>query len=191
MDNAGEQQDNHKPFQQMLVDLEGGTCTPIYSDPSREVSKHLAETAVKALCMRMKAILVEQSLPITLWVRAYQEAIYLANRYPLGRNLTSRDGDAVRPLEEMSSGRISRKELSKQLSNFVLFGTPAKVSMSKVRGADLINADRTRLCIAWGRVGDLLQWKDPWTGDIFRSKDYGSVFSLPVVFTLTSVLLNI
>jgi hypothetical protein len=97
----------------------------------------------------------------------------------------------VRPLEEMSSGRISRKELSKQLSNFVLFGTPAKVSMSKVRGADLINADRTRLCIAWGRVGDLLQWKDPWTGDIFRSKDYGSVFSLPVVFTLTSVLLNI
>jgi endonuclease IV len=24
MDNAGEQQDNHKPFQQMLVDLEGG-----------------------------------------------------------------------------------------------------------------------------------------------------------------------
>jgi hypothetical protein len=103
MDNAGEQQDNHKPFQQMLVDLEGGTCTPIYSDPSREVSKHLAETAVKALCMRMKAILVEQSLPITLWVRAYQEAIYLANRYPLGRNLTSRDGDAVRPLEEIVS----------------------------------------------------------------------------------------
>jgi hypothetical protein len=62
--------------------------------------------------------------------------------------------------------------LSKELSNFALFGTPAKVSMSKVRGADLMNADRTRLCIAWGRVGDLPQWKDPWTGDIFRSKDY-------------------
>ena len=88
MDNAGEQMDTNKRFQQMLVDLEGGSCTPIYSDPSREVSKHLAESAVKALELRMKAICLQQALPVSLWVQAYREAIFLANRYPLGRNVT-------------------------------------------------------------------------------------------------------
>ena len=67
--------------------------------------------------------------------------------------------------------------ISKELKNFVLFGTPAKISMSQVRGADLLRSDRTQLGIAWGRVGDLPQWKDPWTGAIFRSKDY-EVFTL-------------
>jgi hypothetical protein len=49
MDNAGEQSDVNKLFQSMLLNLVGGACRPIYSDPTREVSKHLAESAVKAL----------------------------------------------------------------------------------------------------------------------------------------------
>jgi hypothetical protein len=172
MDNAGEQSDVNKLFQLMLLNLVGGACRPIYSDPTREVSKHLAESAVKALELRMKAIMIEQALPISLWVKAYEDAMFIANLYALGRNVNSRDGDAVRPLEEISAGRISRSQINNMLKYFVQFGTPARVSKSKVRGADIQQADRSTLCIAWGRFGDLPQWKDPWTGHIFRSKDY-------------------
>ena len=96
-----------------MDELEGGSCERVYSDPTREKSKSAAELAVKALELRMKGIMLESSLPVTFWKMAYDEAIEISNMYPITKNVTSRDGDAIRPLEEISNGRISRQFINK------------------------------------------------------------------------------
>ena len=35
----------------------------------------------------MKAIMIEQALPFSLWVKAYEEAIFIANLYALGNGM--------------------------------------------------------------------------------------------------------
>eukprot|EP01047_Picozoa_sp_COSAG01_P013903 COSAG01_NODE_665_length_14398_cov_91.714595_4_plen_231_part_00 len=145
----------------------------VYSDPTREKSKSAAELAVKALELRMKGIMLESSLPVTFWKLAYDEAIEISNMYPITKNITSRDGDAIRPLEEISNGRVSRQFINKMLKYFVLLGTPARISTNKIKGSDVQNSARERWGIAWGRVNDVPLWLDPFQpGVTFRSKDY-------------------
>ena len=173
LDNAGEQQHNNAEFNQAKNSITGGSVETIYSDPSREKSKSAAELAVKALELRCKGIMLEQSLPVTWWKLAYIEAMEISNMYSLTRNVNSRDGDAVRPLEELSKGRISRQFINKILKYFVLLGTPARISTNKIKGSDIANAARERWGIAYGRVNDVPIWLDPFEkGVTFMSKDY-------------------
>ena len=51
--------------------------------------------------MGTKAILLQNNLPAEDWPHAEHNAMWLRNRYPLGRNIKSRDGDAIRPLVQI------------------------------------------------------------------------------------------
>eukprot|EP01048_Picozoa_sp_COSAG05_P003493 COSAG05_NODE_162_length_15499_cov_23.006104_3_plen_70_part_00 len=64
MDNAGEQADDTKSFQDRMMHLPGGRCECLYSDPQREQSKSLNETGVKVLSLGAKAIMLEGNLPL-------------------------------------------------------------------------------------------------------------------------------
>jgi hypothetical protein len=131
LDNAGEQSDNNAEFNAAMDGLTGGSCERIYSDPTREKSKSAAELAVKALELRMKGIMLESSLPVTFWKLAYGEAIEISNMYPITKNIASRDGDAIRPLEEISNGRISRQFINKMLKYFVLLAAYASADIDQ------------------------------------------------------------
>ena len=171
LDSAGEQ--TCPKFKAAMLNMQGGECHPIYNDPSREQSKSEAELAVKALELRCKRIMLEMNLPITWWRKAYDYAILIANLYPLSRNVKSRDGDTIRPLEELSAGRLSRRYLNKILRYFCLIGSVARISDNSIIGSDIKHAARYRWGIAWNMIGDVPVWMDPFKwGTTFCSKDY-------------------
>jgi hypothetical protein len=171
LDSAGEQK--CPKFKTAMLNMQGGECHPIYNDPSREQSKSEAELAVKALELRCKRIMLEMNLPITWWRKAYDYAILIANLYPLSRNVKSRDGDTIRPLEELSAGRLSRRYLNKILRYFCLIGSVARISDNSIIGSDIKHAARYRWGIAWNMIGDVPVWMDPFKwGTTFCSKDY-------------------
>ena len=81
------------------------------------------------------------------------------------------DGDKVRPLELLTRGYLSRREIDRQLSYFVVIGTPALVH-DPVKGSSL--QPKTRWGDAWGMYRDQPTWKCPYTGAVFRSKSYSA-----------------
>ena len=83
------------------------------------------------------------------------------------------DGDAIRPEEHLSNGRISRKECDRRLHYFVLVGTPAMVTINNTKVSNIDQINRVRWGIAVKMInGDLPLFMDPHTGSTFRSRAY-------------------
>ena len=109
---------------------------------------------MRVLELGCKAILVCKNLPIEDWHDAMMDAIWLRQRHPTGSNIRG-DGDALRPIEQLTDGEHSRKRCNADLSHFVGFGSVAKVAMKSVRGSSLTNAVRERICYCVGRNGSM------------------------------------
>ena len=73
------------------------------------------------------------------------DTIYLREWHPIGENIRN-DGDAVRPIEEMTDGDHSRKMCNRDLSYYCNAFTVARVSAPNVKGSDLKNMVRERYC---------------------------------------------
>ena len=172
LDNAGEQRDDCTEFQNAMLNMSGGAVALDYGDPSRKNSTAAPERHVQVHEMGTKAILLQNNLPAEDWPYAEHNAMWLRNRYPLARNIKSRDGDAIRPLEQISNGRYSRRMCNHDLKHFVAFGTPCLISTPDVKGSNIENASRQRWGIAHSMVRGLPRFKDPWTNSLFRSKDF-------------------
>ena len=173
MDNAGEQSDTNKVFQKAMRDVLGGAVTLLYSDPQRQQSKSQNEIAVKVLELGCKAILVCKNLPIDDWVSCMLDAIWLRQRHPTGSNIRG-DGDALRPIEQLTDGEHSRKRCNNDLSHFVGFGTVAKIAMN-VRGSSLTNAVRERICYCKGRNGNMPKWYCPTNKQTYMTHDFNAI----------------
>jgi hypothetical protein len=99
--------------------------------------------------------------------------MFVSNLYSLTRNIRSRDGDAPRPLGEMSNNRISTYFMNKMLLYFVPYGTVARVSMVKVKASDIEHAAREKWGVCIGRTNDIPIWMNPLKpSEVYRSKDY-------------------
>ena len=101
------------------------------------------------------------------------DAQLLLNRFPsLGDEYCSPpDGDKARPLELLTRGYLSRREIDHQLSYYVAVGTPALVH-EPIKGSFL--GPKTRWGIACGMYRDQPTWKCPYNGSTFRSKSYSA-----------------
>ena len=93
------------------------------SDPADKNSNSMPELANKEMERRTKSLLYSRNLPPSDWEKCYKQATWLKARLPAGG--MSRDDDNPRPLELSTNFRISRKQISKELSNFIPVGTPA------------------------------------------------------------------
>ena len=142
----------------------------------------LAEIRVQIHALGMKRIMLSNSLLLEHWPLASKQHIWLWQRYPRGKDIRSSDGDAVRPLEMLSNGRISRLQISKELSRFVTVFTPCLISTPHVIGSNIEKMDRSRWVVAWTMVNDLPIFKDLWTGAKYRTKDF-KAFPLPTGMT--------
>jgi hypothetical protein len=83
LDNAGEQRDDCKSFNQHMNGLKDGACLRKYSDPSRETTKATQEAAVKFFEITLKKLLLQGNLPIEDWPNAEEKGrrpIYLPRR---------------------------------------------------------------------------------------------------------------
>eukprot|EP01043_Picozoa_sp_COSAG02_P038160 COSAG02_NODE_2923_length_7743_cov_6.813448_3_plen_92_part_00 len=65
------------------------------------------------------------------------------------KNIVSRDQDAIRPLEEISNGKISRTECDKRVAAHTVPGTPCLVQLPHgPKASSITNYSRSRNGIA-------------------------------------------
>jgi len=171
LDNAGEQSSENSIFQDKAMNVDGGKVDFEYNDPSRVQGKSINELTVKALSLGCKAIMVCSNLPIEDWPDAMTDTLYLRQRHPIGENIRS-DGDAVRPIEEMTDGDHSRKKCNHDLSHYCNTFTVARVSTPNILGSDLKNMVRERYCYCVGRNGNIPIWYCPANKQKYKSKDW-------------------
>jgi hypothetical protein len=170
IDFAGEQNDLSVKFNAICQELKIVTS---YGDPTRKTTMAHAEVEVGISERTTKKIMMQGSLLISEWKMASMDNKFLRQHTAIKRKINSRDGDAVRPAEQLSNSRISRRECNHRLRNFVQFGTVCYVSIPKQLGSNLEHVARSRLGISWGRTSaNLPRWKDPMSDTIFRSRDF-------------------
>ena len=172
-DNEGSWSLSNAEWTAMLQQLQP-TVEMHYVCPDRHAQENgYAESACKIIEITIKQILLAQNLGPEFWQAANVDAQWLLNRFPTMSDEFNDppDGDKVRPLELLTRGYLSRREIDRQLSYFVAVGTPALVH-DHVKGSRL--QPKTRWGIAWGMYRDQPTWKCPYTGAVFRSKSYSA-----------------
>jgi hypothetical protein len=168
LDPAGEWNDRNKEWNAMCKRT-GLICQ--YSSPDEKRS--LKENSVKQMEIGTKAIMAERNLPVDWWQDAADQACELRGLVPVTKAIVNADGDAIRPEEHLSNGRISRKECDRRLHYFVLVGTPAMVTINNTKVSNIDQINRVRWGIAVKMInGDLPLFMDPHTGSTFRSRAY-------------------
>ena len=167
-DNAGEWQMNNAAFQQMAQRMK---IRVIYTTP--ETSKELgaAERTNGIVEVIIKAILLEENLPPDHWEVAARGAEFLLNRFPNTATDSTApiDGDRERPLEKLTRGAYSRRQIDRELTYYVQPGRVALVHQP-VKGSTL--QPKCRWAIGWGMTRECPEWRCPYTGYSFRSKSF-------------------
>jgi site-specific DNA-cytosine methylase len=167
-DNAGEWGIDTTNFQELKQRLK---INVIYATP--ETSKELgsAERTNGIVEVIIKAILLEENLPCDHWEAAARGAQFLLNRFPntATDNTAPIDGDRERPLEKLTRGAYSRRQIDRELSYYVQVGRVALVHQP-VKGSTL--APKVRWAVAWNMVREVPTWRCPYTGYTFRSKSF-------------------
>jgi hypothetical protein len=141
------------------------------SDPADKNSNSLPELANKEMERRTKSLLCAKNLPPHAWEDCYQQGAWLKARLPQGGN--SFDvSDNPRPLEVATNFRISRKQITKELSAHIPIGTPAltwnaEVNKGTAKGSDIHT--RARWGIAKSMDRHVPQFFDPFTKATFHT----------------------
>ena len=151
----------------------------IYTSKDRKQSAAQAERAVGIKETKLKAALIQQNLPPVYWVKESREINWLLSRFPVQSMDVSvpLDGDRARPLELITRGRYSRRQIDKEIYGFVSIGTPCLVHDATVLGSHLPTRDsgcKARWMIADGMYRDQVIFYDPRTKDTSRSKSYAA-----------------
>jgi len=172
-DNAGEWGPRYQEWQDMCKDMPGGKVKMIYVDAQRHAEENgYAEVAVGITEIVIKSLLYERNLPPSWWQRCAADALLLLNRFPVVSSDVAipLDGDIARPLEMLTRGCYSRRQIDRELSYYVGVGTPCIVHDKRVKGSAL--RPKTRWGIACGMYREQVWFLCPFTGDKFRSKSY-------------------
>ena len=82
------------------------------------------------------------SMPADKWRWMQKSFIWLRRRFPRQRDIVSKDGDAIRPIERISNGEYSRLRCNKDLANYVMPGTVVRVTNARVLGSSMTGAAR-------------------------------------------------
>ena len=90
--------------------------------------------------------------------------------------LVSPDGDAMRPLEYLTGGVVSRRQIDRELDAYVTLGTHCLVHNEGTKGPQL--ASKVKYGVSHGMIGAINRFKCPFVGSIFRSASY-TIVGLP------------
>ena len=186
LDPAGEWSYKNVEFMNMIKHV---GVTVMWSSPDDKRSAAHAENSCKQIEVVAKSILLEQNLPYTFIEDAVNQGAMLRNLFPLTRNISSSDGDAIRPLEEITGGQISRRQCDNRLHHMITLGSPCIVHSPKVKGSR-IDRTKSRWGIALTILGDVPIFLDPYDKSLsrtFTSKNYHEV-SMPDGFNFYTLL---
>ena len=146
----------------------------VYASVDSKKANGHAEASVKHLSHTAKAIMLNRSCPPELYEECAHQATLIRNCMPMRRNIVSKDGCAIRPIEQVTYGRISREQCNRMLGHVVPIGSVCMVFNPRSINSDLKGSKATWL-VAMGTVkGSVLFWS-PITGNITSSKSYVEV----------------
>ena len=170
LDPAGEWRDDNKEFQAMATRI-GLHVT--YSSPDDKRSHAHGENAVKQIEITARSILLNRALPTIFIEDACNQAAMVRNLYPMAKDCVSGDGDAPRPLERITGGKISRREIDNRLHHLIPIGTPCLIYQPKNKGSNL-QVPKARWGVSIKMDKDMPIFFCPFrgTGTKFRSKNY-------------------
>jgi len=170
LDPAGEWRNDNKTFQAMAKRI---GLTIMYSSPDDKRSHAHGENAVKQIEIMARSILLNRALPTSFIEDACDQAACVRNYYPLVRDCVSGDGDAHRPLERVTGGGISRREIDNRLHHLIPIGTPCLIYQPKNKSSNL-QVPKARWGIAIRMDKDMPIFFCPFRGPgtQFRSKNY-------------------
>jgi len=170
LDPAGEWRNDNENFQEMANRI--GLLIK-YSSPDDKRSHAHGENAVKQLEITTRSILLNRALPTSFVEDAAHQAAIIRNLYPLHRDCVSGDGDAIRPLEAITRGRVSRRQIDNRLHHLIPLGTPCLIYSPKTKSSNL-QLPKARWGIALRLDQDMPIFFCPFRGpnNTFRSKNY-------------------
>ena len=116
-----------------------------FKDPFEKRDNAHAEFAVQQLELQIKKQMGATSSPADYICYHADHACKLMSRLPLSRNVHSVSGDGIRPLEELTHGKISRRDCDTDLLHMVTPGQLILASDKSTKGSD-VSATR---CV-WG-----------------------------------------
>jgi hypothetical protein len=133
-DNAGEWGWTNKAWRELEKELEFKT---IWTSPDRKEEAHYAERSVGIMEVTVKAMMLERDLPFSWWRHCAEAAVFLLCRFPILSQLSTMpaDGDQFRPLEVVTGGAYSRRQIDRELSYFMTPGSPVLVHDPAVKGS--------------------------------------------------------
>lgn len=169
-DSAGEWEMENQEWNDMAEEMEFMT---IWTSPDRKEEAATAESANRVVEVMMRSIMYQNSIPAGRWEWAMDSTEFLLNRFPNNNDDDPRpyDGDEVLPLEKLSRGGKSRRELRGQLESFVMAGTPCLVHKPKVKGSNM-GTVKARWGIACSMYDNQVIFYCPHLKTYFRSKSY-------------------
>lgn len=146
----------------------------IYSSPDRKEEASYAERACGIVEVVIKSLLMQQNLPPSWWQYAADQASFLLNRFPVQSQDGAMpvDGDLMRPLQILTRGRYSARQIDRELSYFIPIGTPALVHDPDAKGSTL--GPKCRWGVAVGMMRETPLFINPFTRGSrpFRSKSF-------------------
>lgn len=124
-----------------------------YADPVRKESAGPAEYAVQQLEIQVKKSMAQTMMPPSYFCWMVEHAVKLLRRVPLSRNIHSRHSDGIRPLEQITHGKISRRDCDNVIVNTEVPGTPCLITDHHTKGSDLDKISRADWAIYLGCRG--------------------------------------
>ena len=175
LDNAGEWELDYSAFHEMGKRLQ---VEFRYSSKDRKQSSSHQERAIGVKEPKVKAALLQVNLPPAWWLDKSKEVDWLLARFPkqsMSPELPT-DGDRMRPLESATNGFISRRQIDKELYNFVPVGTPVLVHDEKALGSQLPHSlnqgCKSSWMVARGMYRDQLLCWNPRTGHTTKTRSF-------------------
>ena len=171
LDLAGEFAPESKEFQQVAHEL---GIQLKYASPHDKRTNNHAENAVKVIEIKTKASMATFNTPVQWWSHVATSVATILNLTAMTKNIVSRDQDAIRPLEEISNGKISRTECDKRVAAHTVPGTPCLVQLPHgPKASSITNYSRSRNGIAVDMLGNLTIFEDPEDPSIhFKSRGF-------------------
>ena len=168
-DNAGEWGWTNAEFKELEAEMQ---FKAVYTCPDRKEEAHYAERSVGIMEVTVKAMLLERDLPHSWWRHCAEAAVFLLNRFPIlsQMNTMPADGDQARPLERVTDGAYSRRQIDRELSYFIQPGTPVLVHDPKVKGSQF--TPKSSWWVVQGMHREQLVLWSPFTHAVRKSKSY-------------------
>ena len=120
--------------------LKDSRVNMVYCEPDRNAEENgYAESATQTMAIVIKQILMAGDIPPSYWQAAAAEAEWILKGFHVASDdvAISMDGDRLRPMEMITCGYYSRRQIDREMGYYCAVGTPCLVYNATAKGSSL------------------------------------------------------